>query len=37
MLSQILNLREAAESDIYFGAVLAYMATVDSLSIMPAK
>lgn len=37
MLSQILNLREAAESDIYFGAVLAYIATVESLSIMPAK
>lgn len=37
MLSQILNLRAAAETDIYFDAAFAYIATEESLSIIPAK
>jgi hypothetical protein len=37
MLSQILNFNSLEDVDIYLEAVLAYIATVESLSIIPAK
>jgi hypothetical protein len=37
MLSHILNFSELADSEIYLGAVFAYIATDESLSMIPAK